>query len=411
MIDLRDTIRSTGTVRAFTAEPVDDATLAAVLDDARFAPSGGNRQPWRVAVVHDATVREQLAALIQPVWDEYASISALGATPFALDAPTAPAERPHVPNALLDEIQRIPVVLAIAADRRKVALMDGGLDRPALTGGASVYPFCWNLLLAARARGLGGVMTTFLSRVEPAAAAVLGLPPSYALAATVFLGHPVHQPTRLRRAPVATFATVDRFDGPAFDVEPERVPMSDEASTDGATSHVAPNDDRTPLPAIDERADERTMLAQFLDYFRTVFLRKVEGLDDAQARVRVAASTMDLLGMTRHLVDVERWWFRGFFTQEVDSAVYDADGDPDADWHHGPSDTLAEAIEHWHTEVARAREILAAAPSLDTIAATTDGRRGEVTLRWIMIHMIEEYARHTGHADLLREAIDGTTDD
>ena len=217
MIELRDAIRSTGTVRAFTDEPVDDATLAAVLDDARFAPSGGNRQPWRVAVIRDPGIRTAIAGLIQPVWDEYVSISAQGGTPFALDAPAAPAERPHASNPLLEQIQRIPVVLAVAADRTKVALMDGELDRPALTGGASVYPFCWNLLLAARAHGLGGVLTTFLSRVEPAAAPVLGLPASHALAATIFLGHPLHQPTRLRRAPVAAFATVDRFDGPTFD--------------------------------------------------------------------------------------------------------------------------------------------------------------------------------------------------
>lgn len=216
MIDLRDAIRSTGTVRAFTDEPVDDATLAAVLDDARFAPSGGNRQPWRVVVVRDPSVRTSIAGLIQPVWDEYASISATGSTPFALGAPTAPADRPHASNPLLEQIQRIPVVLAVAADRTKVALMDGELDRPALTGGASIYPFCWNLLLAARAHGLGGVLTTFLSRVEPQAAPVLALPPSYALAATIFLGHPVHQPTRLRRSPVSSFATIDRFDGPAF---------------------------------------------------------------------------------------------------------------------------------------------------------------------------------------------------
>ena len=170
-------------------------------------------------------------------------------------------------------------------------------------------------------------------------------------------------------------------------------------------------DERTTLPAISYRSDERTTLAQFLDYFRTVFLRKVEDLDDVQARVRVAASTIDLLGLTRHLVDVERWWFRAVFTAEVDTGVYESDDDPDLDWHHGPDDTLAEALEHWHREVARSREILAAAPDLDTWSSLETARRGKVSLRWILVHMIEEYARHCGHADLVREAIDGTVDD
>jgi nitroreductase len=79
-----------------------------------------------------------------------------------------------------------------------------------------VYPFCWSLLLAARARGLGGVMTTFLSRVEAEAAPLLGLPTGHALAATIFLGVPEHQPTRLRRHSVDSFTTRDRFDGDAF---------------------------------------------------------------------------------------------------------------------------------------------------------------------------------------------------
>ena len=96
--------------------------------------------------------------------------------------------------------------------------MDGVLHRPPLAGGASVYPFCWSILLSARSRGLGGVMTTFLSRAEPAAARELGLPAHHALAATIFLGVPEHQPTRLRRQPVEAFTTVDRFDGLPFDV-------------------------------------------------------------------------------------------------------------------------------------------------------------------------------------------------
>ena len=174
---------------------------------------------------------------------------------------------------------------------------------------------------------------------------------------------------------------------------------------------AAPTDMRTSLPDISARADERTTLSEFLDYFRTVFLRKVEDLDDVQARVRVAASTIDLLGLSRHLVDVERWWFRAVFTEEVDTGVYESEDDPDLDWHHGPDDTLAEALEHWHREVARSREIVAATSDLDTWSSLETGRRGNVTLRWILVHMIEEYARHCGHADIVREAVDGTVDD
>jgi len=216
-MDLVSALRTTGAVRRFTSETVDRATIAAMLDDARYAPSGGNRQPWRVAVVEDRLLRQQLAAMMRPVWDEYLAAAATGQTPFNTVTFEPPAVvAPGQPNELLDRIDDIPVVLAVAADLRRIALMDGQLDRPPITGGASVYPFCWSVLLAARARGLGGVMTTFLARVEPAAVAFLGLPADHAVAATIFLGRPEHQPTRLRREPVSTFTTVDRFDGGAF---------------------------------------------------------------------------------------------------------------------------------------------------------------------------------------------------
>ena len=112
------------------------------------------------------------------------------------------------------------MVLAVAADLRRIVAADAELDRATVVPGASIYPFCWNVLLAARARGLGGVLTTFLSRAEPQAAPLLRLPDGYALAATIFLGHPVHQPTRLRRNEVATFASVDTFDGPPLQTGP-----------------------------------------------------------------------------------------------------------------------------------------------------------------------------------------------
>lgn len=215
-MELSHALRTTGAARAFTDEPVADDTLAAVLDTARFAPSGGNRQPWRVAVVRDVALRREMATLMRGVWEEYVGANATGVTAFAygrsIDAAPIAA-----PNPLLDAIDTVPVVLAVAADLRSIAMMDGALDRPPVTGGASVYPFCWSILLAAREHGLGGVLTTFLSRVEPAIAPGLGLPEHHALVATVFLGHPVHQPTRLRRHPVSSFTTIDRFDGAVFD--------------------------------------------------------------------------------------------------------------------------------------------------------------------------------------------------
>jgi nitroreductase len=82
--------------------------------------------------------------------------------------------------------------------------------------GASIYPFCWNVLLAARDRGLGGVLTTFLSRVESEVGTILAMPRDHALAAVIFLGHPVQQPTRLRRKPVSEFASLDTFEGSAL---------------------------------------------------------------------------------------------------------------------------------------------------------------------------------------------------
>ncbi|MEY2445701.1 MAG: hypothetical protein QOE00_2281 [Ilumatobacteraceae bacterium] len=215
-MDIIEALRGAPSTREFTDEPVDDATVAALLDDARFAPSGGNRQPWRVALVKDLATRRQLADLMTVVWQEYLGESRdPSRAPFALGRSSG--SQPVVePNLLLDEIERVPVVLSVAADLNKIALMDGDVGRPPITGGASIYPFCWSILLAARARGLGGVLTTFLSRAEAQAAPMLGLPPDHAIAATIFIGHPVRVPTKLRRAPVSSFATVDRFDGAAL---------------------------------------------------------------------------------------------------------------------------------------------------------------------------------------------------
>jgi uncharacterized damage-inducible protein DinB len=166
----------------------------------------------------------------------------------------------------------------------------------------------------------------------------------------------------------------------------------------------------TALPDIQVASDEPTMLCEFLDFYRAVFIRKAEGLDEAQARQRTAASTLDILALVRHMAEVELWWLQTVFAGLEVTPPYGTDDDPDGDLHYTDADTLAEAITEWAKQVAAARAITAAAESLDTLAATA-GRDGRVSLRWILIHLIEEYARHCGHADFIREAIDGQQGD
>jgi uncharacterized damage-inducible protein DinB len=158
-------------------------------------------------------------------------------------------------------------------------------------------------------------------------------------------------------------------------------------------------------------AGERDMLEGFLEYHRATLALKCEGLDDEQLRRRpVAPSGLSLLGLVRHMAEVECGWFREVLGGEPVPTLYCAT-DPDGDFHPAASDTYAEAYGTWQAQISLAREI-AAARSLDDVSAgekreTTTGQ--PYSLRWIYTHMIEEYARHNGHADLIREAIDGVT--
>ena len=214
-METRNALRATASVRAFAAKTVDDAVVFDILDDARFAPSGGNRQPWRVVVVKDLAVRRGLADAMKPVWNEYVALAQTGRTPFAVvdGAPTLAGEPADIPFPLIDDIESVPVVLAIAADLSRIATMDADLPRPTISGGGSIYPFCWSILLAARDRDLGGVMTTFATRAERTTGPLLGLPEGHALVATIFLGHVDKHLSKLRRNPVESFTTLDRFDG------------------------------------------------------------------------------------------------------------------------------------------------------------------------------------------------------
>ena len=157
-------------------------------------------------------------------------------------------------------------------------------------------------------------------------------------------------------------------------------------------------------------AQEREMLDAWLDYHRATLAVKCEGLTDDQLRARaVPPSSLSLLGLVRHMGEVERSWFRRVLGGEHAPPRYYSDENPDGDFDDVAGAGVAEAFGYWRDECAHARERVAAAPSLDV---TGTGRSGDgYSLRWIMVHMIEEYARHNGHADLLRERIDGTVGD
>lgn len=217
-MEIRDALRQTASIRSFTDETIPDTEVHAILDDARFAPSGGNRQPWKVAVVKDGELRRGLAHAMKPVWNEYIALSQSGRTPFAVVNGPEPLTAPpaDIPFPLLDAIEKVPVVLAVAADLSLIATMDSDLGRPTISGGGSIYPFCWSILLSARDRGLGGVMTTFATRAEATTGPLLSLPDGHALVATIFLGRPERVITKLRRKAVGEFTTINRFDGPAL---------------------------------------------------------------------------------------------------------------------------------------------------------------------------------------------------
>ncbi|MBU3750793.1 MAG: nitroreductase family protein [Mycobacterium sp.] len=233
-MDLIGTLRSTGAVREFSDEPVDDEVVARILDTARFAPSGGNAQAWHVVVIKDAGTRTALRDLYLPGWRDYLAMSAAGLRPWAPG--NDPAEEAAAVAAIpadlsaaaaqgfAGELDRVPVLLAVFADLPALAAVDRDFDRYPIAGGASVYPFVWSVLLAAHAEGLGGVMTTMLVRAESEVKHLLGAPPNWALATVVALGRPAHPRKRLRRRPVRSFTTIDRADGPAFNIEQEGSP-------------------------------------------------------------------------------------------------------------------------------------------------------------------------------------------
>lgn len=217
-MELYDVMRTTPAVREFTDDPLPDETLHRILDNARFAPSGGNRQGSHVVVVRDRETRERLAELNEPAVRRYVAQIKAGQSPWnPLEAPSPSAEEiaaTGVPEAFTRPVLTAGAVLVVCVDLGVVAATDQQLDRIGLVAGASVYPLVWNILLAAREEGFGGTITTMAVAEEPAVRDLLGIPEQYAVAAVVPLGKPVKQLTKLKRQAVEEFVTRERFDGP-----------------------------------------------------------------------------------------------------------------------------------------------------------------------------------------------------
>ena len=168
--------------------------------------------------------------------------------------------------------------------------------------------------------------------------------------------------------------------------------------------------DPEQLPA----GDEAALLLSFLEWYRVILIRKAEGISEAGSRVCLPPSELTLLGLVRHMAEVERSWFRRRFTAQDAPPLYYSDEDEDGDFHPTDTDTMTDALAALRAEIAYAQQVTAGVP-MDTLATAippTQRIAGwQPSLRWILIHMIEEYARHCGHADLLRQAADGSVGD
>jgi nitroreductase len=210
---LYEAMRCAPTTRRFRTDPVPGEIVRRVLENARFAPSGGNRQGWRVVAVQDADGRRALRDLYQPHWRDYMELTggaALLADPDAAD----PRRLRMVRRAdeFAERIGEVPLHLVVCARLGDLAIVDAGLDRPSIVGGASVYPFVQNILLGLRAEGLGAALTTLLAPAEPDVKALLAIPDDVVLAAYVLVGYRDEPwPARLSRKPVEEFAFSERY--------------------------------------------------------------------------------------------------------------------------------------------------------------------------------------------------------
>jgi nitroreductase len=219
-MELNDVMQTTFAAREFTDDPLSDDVLFEILDIARFAPSGGNRQGNRVIIIRDQDTKIALSDLARPAAKRYTAQIKAGESPWQSVYPTkvteAEIEATEPSHHLTQSFIRAQVVLVFVVDLGKVASMDQFLDRVGVISGASIYPFVWNTLMAARQAGFGGTITTLAAAQEPKVQKLLNIPEEFAVAAVVPMGKPIKQLSKLRRNAVDEIATLETFDGAKF---------------------------------------------------------------------------------------------------------------------------------------------------------------------------------------------------
>jgi len=222
-MDLLEVMRTTFACREFKNEKIEDEVIHRILDNARFAPSGGNRQGAHIIVVKDPEKKRKLGQLCESVLLLYAAQQKAGEVPYNTIKPSSISLQEIETKTghdleMFNKLDEVPLLLIVSVDLSEVASMDKDLNRIGIVTGASVYPLVWNILMAARNEGLGGVITTAVVPEEESVRELLDLPEDHAIAAMIPLGKPVQQLSRLNRRAVEEFTTVDSYKGDVFKI-------------------------------------------------------------------------------------------------------------------------------------------------------------------------------------------------
>ncbi len=214
-MDVMEAIRTAGTCRYYTDQPLEDDVLERVLDASRWGPQGGNRQPVRFVVVRDAAKKAQLAEWYRVPWGAY--VEGVEAGVIAIDSPSA-ARIVKEADDFAKALQDVPAIIVVCAVAEDIHPTDLELDRDSITYGCSVYPSVQNLLLAARDEGLGAALTTLLCIYEPQVKEMLNIPDGVMTACHIAIGWPGRpHPKKLARNPLGPNVYLDEYGAPLFD--------------------------------------------------------------------------------------------------------------------------------------------------------------------------------------------------